>query len=174
MPMAASPARAGAAVPDRAPAHAFYDPATLHNEESVGLLMRRVMLSVVQQVDRRLGPCGLTNAQWGPLMRLRTAGPCTVVELARWVQTDPGATTRLLDRLEKKGLCRRVRSSEDRRVVKVEITPAGEAAIANVPAVLCDVLNAHLAGFSEPEWHTLKTLLARMAANGDAQRTGEP
>ena len=36
-----------------------------------------------------------------------------------------GATTRLLDRIEAKGLCRRVRSQEDRRVVNIELTDAG-------------------------------------------------
>ena len=37
--------------------------------------------------------------------------------------------TRLLDRLEKKGLCKRVRSTEDRRVVMIELTPAQREAL---------------------------------------------
>ena len=78
--------------------------------------------------------------------------------------------TRLLDRLEKKGLCKRVRSTEDRRVVQVELTPEGEAAIQQVPAVLADVMNAHLAGFSKTEWQALKGYLQRMLATGDALR----
>jgi len=78
--------------------------------------------------------------------------------------------TRLLDRLEKKGLCKRVRSTEDRRVVKVELTAEGEASIREVPAVLAEVMNAHLAGFSKSEWHALKTYLARMLETGDALR----
>ena len=78
--------------------------------------------------------------------------------------------TRLLDRLEKKGLCKRVRSTEDRRVVNIELTPEGEASIAEVPAVLADVLNAHLAGFSKSEWQALRSYLERMLANGEAMR----
>jgi DNA-binding MarR family transcriptional regulator len=139
-------------------------------EESVGYLMKRIMLSIVAQADKRLVEHDLTSAQWGPLMRLQTVGASTVVDLARWLNADAGAMTRLLDRLEKKGLCKRVRSTEDRRVVQVELTPDGQAAIAAVPAVLCEVLNAHLAGFSKTEWQALKTYLHRMLENGEAMR----
>ena len=106
-------------------------------------------------------------------MRLHTAGPCTVAELARWRQVDAGTMTRLLDRLEKKSLCKRVRSTEDRRVVQIEITPAGEAAIKQVPAVLAEVMNSHLAGFSKADWLTLKTYLRRIVETADALRETE-
>ena len=139
-------------------------------KKASGFLMKRIMLSIVYQADKRLDVHGLTSAQWGPLMRLKNAGASTVAELARWLQVDAGAMTRLLDRLEKKGLCKRVRSTEDRRVVKVELTPEGEVAIEEVPAVLADVMNAHLAGFSKTEWQALKTYLQRMLDTGDALR----
>ena len=148
----------------------FYRADAYCAEESVGFLMKRIMMSVVYQADKRLDVHGLTSAQWGPLMRLKNAGACTVAELARWLQVDAGAMTRLLDRLEKKGLCKRVRSTEDRRVVKVELTPEGEVALQEVPAVLAEVMNAHLAGFSKTEWQALKTYLQRMLATGDALR----
>lgn len=155
----------------RTPAPArFYRPETNFAEDSVGLLMKRIVMAIVGEVDRRLEAHGLTNAQWSPLMRLRATGPGTVLELARWLQQDPGATTRLLDRLERKGLVRRVRSTADRRVVRVQITPAGEAAIAEVPGVLAEVMNGMLAGFSRAEWSALKEQLQRMLANGERLR----
>ena len=152
-----------------APAH-FYRAGTYCAEESVGYLMKRIMLSIVAQADKRLDAHDLTSAQWGPLMRLKNHGASTVAELARWLNVDAGAMTRLLDRLEKKGLCKRVRSTEDRRVVQVEITPAGEVAVAEVPAVLAEVMNAHLAGFSKTEWQALRNYLERMVESGDAMR----
>ncbi len=151
----------------------FYRPDTYSAEESVGNLMKRVMASIVHRADRQLDAHGLTSAQWGPLLRLHTAGRSTVAELARWLQVDAGAMTRLLDRLERKNLCKRVRSTEDRRVVMVELTPEGEVAIAQVPAVLAAVMNEHLAGFSTTEWLALKALLQRMARTGDALRGAE-
>jgi DNA-binding MarR family transcriptional regulator len=83
---------------------------------------------------------------------------------------DAGAMTRLLDRLEMKGLCKRVRSLKDRRVVKVELTPGGTIAIQQVPAMLSEVMNAHLAGFSETECRALTGYLQRMLEAGGALR----
>jgi DNA-binding MarR family transcriptional regulator len=151
----------------------FYRPAGYCAEESVGYLMKRIMWSIVYQADKRLDEHGLTSAQWGPLMRLKTSGGSTVAELARWLNADAGAMTRLLDRLEKKGLCKRVRSTEDRRVVRVELTPEGEEAVVEVPTVLAEVMNAHLAGFSKTEWQALKTYLQRMVETGDALREAD-
>ena len=148
----------------------FYEPQSYRAEESVGYLMKRVMLSIVQQADKRLADHDLTSAQWGPLMRMRQCGQCTVAELARWNNTDAGAMTRLLDRLEKKGLCQRMRSLQDRRVVQVALTPEGEQAIEQVPAVLAEVMNLHLAGFSSAEWRALKQYLGRLAETGDRLR----
>ncbi len=151
----------------------FYQPANYCAEESVGYLMKRVMLSIVLQADRRLDALGLTSAQWAPLLKLQASGSCTVAELARWSHVDAGAMTRLLDRLEKKNLCKRVRSTDDRRVVQVELTPEGEAAIKPVPAVLSEVMNAHLAGFSSTEWQNLKTYLNRMVETGELLRDAQ-
>src|SRR5919107_4019943 len=98
--------------------------------------MRRVLMSITQAADKRLEPEGLTHVQWGPLFMLRSSRASTVAELARELQTDAGAMTRLLDRLEAKGLCRRERSTEDRRVVRIALTADGEKAAAQVPVVL--------------------------------------
>ena len=55
-------------------------------------------------------------------------------------------------------------------MVLVSLTPEGETAVANVPAVLAEVMNLHLKGFMEAEWLTLKGLLNRMAETGDTLR----
>jgi DNA-binding MarR family transcriptional regulator len=82
--------------------------------------------------------------------------------------------TRLLDRLEAKGLCKRVRSTEDRRVVNVELTAAGEEAADQIPKALSEVLNASLAGFSKTEWQAFKGYLRRMLENaGDLKEADE-
>jgi DNA-binding MarR family transcriptional regulator len=151
----------------------FYEPGSYCREQSVGYLMRRITTSIAQIADRRLGGHGLTNAQCWPLFKIHIARNPTVADLARDLEMDAGAMTRLLDRLEKKGLCKRVRSTEDRRVVNIELTPEGEASIAEVPAVLAEVLNEHLAGFSKTEWAALRSYLERMVANGEAIRDTE-
>jgi DNA-binding MarR family transcriptional regulator len=140
----------------------------------VGAVLKGVIASITHQVDRRLVDHDLTHAQWVPLFKLAHGECGTVAELARTLQSDPGAMTRALDRLEAKGLVARVRSSEDRRVVNLELTDAGREVAAVVPAVLAEVLNLHLAGFSHDEWRALLSMLKRMRANGDALRAATP
>ena len=83
----------------------FYRPNAYAVEDSVGYLMKQIMVSFVAQADKRLAAHGLTHAQWGPLMRLRVMGESTVADMARWLHVDASATTRLIDRLEKKFCC---------------------------------------------------------------------
>ena len=140
-----------------------YDP-----QQSVGYMMRRILSTVGQEVEHNLETSDLTNAQWVPLLKLHMGSATTVAELARECELDAGAMTRLLDRIEAKGLCRRVRSSQDRRVVNLELTEAGHLAAAKIPTVLCRVQNAHLAGFSDAEWVQLKDFLRRILDNAQA------
>jgi DNA-binding MarR family transcriptional regulator len=147
----------------------FYSAATYRSEESVGYLMRRIMTAVGQAVDGQISdPDGPTYPQWIPLHKLEVGAATTVAELARECLLDAGAMTRLLDRLEAKGLCRRVRSVEDRRVVNIELTDEGRAAAQQVPEILSRVQNEHLAGFSEAEWEQLKSFLRRILDNAQA------
>lgn len=150
------------------PAPVFYRPGNYQPEDSVGYLMRRILHTFSLAVERELEPSGLTNAQWVPLLKLSTGCASTVAELARECQLDAGGMTRLLDRLETKGLVRRLRSSEDRRVVNLELTDPGREAARHIPAILCGVQNAHMRGFTVEEWQQLKSLLGRILDNAQA------
>lgn len=148
----------------------FYRPGQYRPDESVGYLMRKVIGSILAQADAQLASCDLTYVQWLPLYKLVMKEGNTVAGLARDLEIDPGAMTRSLDRLEAKGLVRRERSTEDRRVVHLVLTDEGRKVARRVPQVLADVLNGHLRGFSPAEWRTLVDLLGRMLANGEQLR----
>ncbi len=149
---------------------AFYSADTYRSQDSIGWLMHRIKQSIVHQADKRLCRHGLTHAQWAPMLRLRLHGPSSTLQLGKDLDMDAGALSRLLDRLEAKGLVLRERSSTDRRVVHVSLSEDGQRMTAELPAVLSEVFNAHLSGFTEAEWHTLIELLQRLVANGDALR----
>jgi len=169
-------ARQSAPSPGAVPAvEAFYKAENYRAEESIGYLMRRILSAVAQSVELRMcEPGSPTYPQWVPLHRLHTGKVTTVAELARECELDTGAMTRLLDRLEAKGLCRRVRSVADRRVVNIELTDRGRAAAQEVPEILSHVQNEHLAGFSNEEWEQLKSYLRRILDNAQAlQARGE-
>jgi DNA-binding MarR family transcriptional regulator len=149
----------------------FYDGASYVAGDSVGYLLNQVMTSMRRQVEQAMTAHDLTAAQWYPLWKLKRDGPCTAQELARDIDIDAGAMTRLIDRLAAKGLVQRLRCDTDRRRVMLTLTAAGEAVAGHVPQVLADVNNAYLRDFSRDEWQQLKDLLRRMLANGPA-RTG--
>jgi DNA-binding MarR family transcriptional regulator len=148
----------------------FYQHSSYSRENSYAYLMKRITQVMIGEVDKRLGMHGLTQAQWAPLFLIHQKRASTLAELSRELQVDAGALTRTLDRLEAKGLCKRERSTEDRRVVHLALTPEGRAATAPVPGVLCDVSNTLLKGFTEDEWQTLMGLLRRLHANAEALR----
>ncbi|WCM88040.1 MarR family winged helix-turn-helix transcriptional regulator [Acidovorax sp. NCPPB 3576] len=147
-------------------------------EESIGYQMRRIVCIVASEIERRMEPLGLTDAQWKPLLRLYLNHENTVAGLARLCQLDAGGMTRLLDRLEAKGLCSRTRSVEDRRVVHIELTPEGQAAAAQIPDILGNVQQVCAQGFQPAEYHQLQDFLKRIHGNlqtlGAAADTAAP
>ena len=156
--------------PSRDAPASFYSPDTLQPEHAVGRLMRQILSATASEVSRELEPLGLTEAQWMPLFKLSQAGCASSTELARECRTDAGATTRMIDRLEEKGFLQRTRSDADRRVVKVALTPEGEAKAQHIPQVLCQVQNELLRGFSPEEFEALRSYLRRMLDNAAAMQ----
>lgn len=156
-------------VHDTAPADpvvAFYRGATYTLDESVGYLLRQVVASLNRQIDVELKELDLTAFQWAPLLMIGHGKAGTAAELARVLDVDNGAVTRMIDRLETKGLLRRERCTEDRRVAHLKLTAAGAQAAAGIPDCLSRALNQHLRGFSNPEFAALKRYLRRMLENG--------
>lgn len=136
-------------------------------EHSILHLLRQAILALNQVVSEQTDLGGPSFPQWVPLHKVHLGHANTVAELARQCSLDAGAMTRLLDRLEAKGLCRRVRSEKDRRVVHIELTDQGRAAAEQVPEVLCRVYNQALEGFSHAEWEQLRKMLLRLIGNAE-------
>lgn len=150
----------------------LYDGACYDVSQSVGHQLVQLMALMRREVEARMAEYGLTDAQWKPLWMLQDGRATTAFELAREMGVDAGAITRLVDRLETKGLLERERSESDRRVVHLRLTAEGAKAAERVPHVLASVNNDFLRGFSEAEWKQLRKLVARMAANGQALQDG--
>lgn len=77
------------------------------------------------------------------VLRLLQAGPSggmQTMELGRRLISRSPDMTRMLDRLEKRGLIERVRQMVNRRVVLARLTPAGEAILETLAG---DVLRMH-------------------------------
>ena len=97
----------------------------LENRIFIALLQAADALG--QEAEHLLKAAGLTGAQYNVLRILRGAEPaglpCRGIA-DRMISHDPDMT-RLLDRMEKRGLITRVRQADDRRVVKTRVTAPG-------------------------------------------------
>ena len=114
-------------------------------------LMRIISTVVRGEVDRRMEPLGLTQAQWIPVLRLACGEAQTAADLARSTMQTPGAMTRLIDRLVDKGIIERERSTGDRRVVQLRLTDEGMRAAVQVPDIVKSVNQAALSPLSPEE-----------------------
>jgi DNA-binding MarR family transcriptional regulator len=137
----------------------------------VGYLMSRARASLLSALDRGLEPFGLTAMQFAALKHVVQGDADTAAELCRVMYYDGGSMTRLLDKLEERGLLRRERCTQDRRVVYLRVAPNGRALLPRLKAVAAEVIEAHLAGFSVADTEALKSYLIRMIENG--QRGGD-
>ncbi|MBI5969944.1 MAG: MarR family transcriptional regulator [Deltaproteobacteria bacterium] len=137
-------------------------------DEGVGFLLKQAVLAV----DKRLAvelkkKCPeATVAQWAILTLLGNKKCATVAELSVVMDGDMGAITRMIDRLEAKGLILRRRSTSDRRVVNLSLTDAGIGLMPMLPAVPVNALNDLLKGFTKKEVSQFKQFLVRIIAAG--------
>jgi DNA-binding MarR family transcriptional regulator len=74
----------------------------------------------------------VTLPQFRALVVLAVRGPQRSIDIAEELQVNPSTGTRMLDRLIRKGLVRRMRSTSDRRVVWVRLTPTGRDVVEQV------------------------------------------
>src|SRR3954470_9365353 len=159
-----APTARGRAPTDRGRAP-IYRAATFRSRDSVGALVGLTRKALVEAFDRELAPLGLNTAQALVLMFLVDERVRTASEVCRQLSHDPGAMTRLIDKLETMGLVRRVRGRGDRRSARLEITARGRQAHADMTRVQIGMLNRALRGFSSAEARALESLLERMLGN---------
>lgn len=134
-------------------------------EVAVFVRVEKAADRLLQRLAAALKPSGLTPAQYNVLRILRGAGPaglpCGEIG-ARLINHDPDVT-RLLDRLEKRGLTGRLRGAEDRRVVVAHILPAGLSLLDELDPVIDEFHRATLGHLTVEELRDLAGLLGRAA-----------
>lgn len=139
----------------------FYNGETYVVGESIASLLKYGVQAFHRTVDEKVAELGLTSLQWGPLVLLAHGKASTAAELSRCNNVDTSTMTRMLDRLENKGLVTRTRNSSDRRVFNIELTQEGRRLAERIPHLIAESLNQHLRGFSREEFETLQSLLRR-------------
>jgi DNA-binding MarR family transcriptional regulator len=135
--------------------------------QSAVLAVLRTSIRMRRAYECAMRAHGLTHQQFNVLRILRgaeRAGDASLPTMTvgeRMVEPEPGIT-RLLGRLDDKGLVRRDRSADDARCVRCALTPAGRDVLGALDGDL-DALNAEvLSGFTADDLTTLAALLGRI------------
>jgi DNA-binding MarR family transcriptional regulator len=121
-------------------------------------------------IERAIAPTGVTLPQALALATIKSGpGPITPSRLAHQLTQETQSVTGLIDRMEKQEWVRRVRDLPDRRAIRLELTPAGEAKLAETLGPSNATIDRMFANISRSELETLSALLDRLHLNSDAQ-----
>jgi DNA-binding MarR family transcriptional regulator len=143
----------------------IYDNQTFEPSRCVGPLIGKVRVAFLDALDRELAPHNVTAAQYMIIATLVSANHASASQICKGISYDAGAMTRMIDRLEQRGLLRRVRVADDRRTQKLELTDEGRALYPKMRASAMVVLNNLLRGFTKVEARQLEGFLKRMLEN---------
>lgn len=136
------------------------------SQEGVVALLRTADV-VRRYIARVLEPYGITPQQFNVLRILRGAAPDgtpTLTIAERMIEEAPGIT-RLLDRLEAKGMVSRQRCPEDRRQVLCHATPQALDLLARIDGAMDEADDTALGALSEDEKAQLIRLLDAVRAS---------
>ena len=133
---------------------------------TLGLLFRQLRDAMWARMAEELAVLGhdLTFSQYITLKKLAD-GTAGVTDLARAAEVNPGAMTRLLDKLEAKGLISRVADTGDRRAINIHLTDAGLVIWQDINQCGMRVRERAMHGMSEAEREQLTSLLTRVRDN---------
>ena len=135
----------------------------MHTVEFRVLCSLRRIIRAVDIYSRRLNSeFGLTAPQLICLQAVVSAGNITLSKLTAEVSLSPSTVTGIVDRLEMKGLLKRVRSSEDRRKINLVPSVSGMEIVEKSPSLLQDRLSESLSNLPEDEQVQIAESLERV------------
>jgi DNA-binding MarR family transcriptional regulator len=131
-------------------------------QDHTGYWLNRLRGVVHAGFEAALAGYGVTVAQWSVLITVYREDAVTPLEIARFIDVDPGSLTRLLDRMEDKDLIHRLPVDGDRRSIRIALTPRA-AALAPRLAELADANDARFfEGLPDAEARAFRATLARL------------
>jgi DNA-binding MarR family transcriptional regulator len=131
--------------------------------------MGRVRVALFEALDAELEPLGLKATDYVVLVTLANDSAPTASSVCSMIAHDPGAMTRKIDALEKKGLVQRVRSEKDRRAIHIELTPEARKLYPRMMNAVVGVVNDFLHGFTKSEVRELEGMLKRILGNAETR-----
>jgi DNA-binding MarR family transcriptional regulator len=137
----------------------------------MGMLIGRTNVQKDRMLDKYLEPYGVTASQFKVLIIMAQFDVDTPAELCRNLSLDSGSMTRMLDRLEQKGLLARSRSVEDRRQVYLLLTEEGHKLAELLPQIGADAMNELFRVLDAAEVKALDEILTKVLRSVEDQIT---
>jgi MarR family transcriptional regulator, organic hydroperoxide resistance regulator len=132
----------------------------------------RFEIELWNSVDARLkSEFDLPLTHFEPMSVMSRLPKCRVYDIASELGITTGGTSKLVDRIEASGYCRRLPNPDDRRSSLLELTPAGRRLFAEAGEAFDDELQRRL-GAAVPE-RTLRQFAATLARLRTAGRRTE-
>ena len=130
-------------------------------------------LALAEPIQNRLWHLAeITLAQVQVLRCLRD-GPQTIGRLGHANGLSATSVTRIVDRLERRGLVSRSRESEDRRLVQVQLEPAGERLLGEIRVVRGSDIHLAIESMTSEERERLTASLRQLVELARASRAAE-
>ena len=139
------------------------------NIEAVLIALRRVTRAVDLHSKHLMKTSGLTAPQMLILQTLRDHGDAIISDIAKQVSLSQATVTSIIDRLEKRQLVVRERSSQDKRKVFACLTDEGAEIIRNAPPPLQEYFKRQFRDLQDWEQMQIISSLQRVAQMMDAQ-----
>jgi MarR family transcriptional regulator, organic hydroperoxide resistance regulator len=128
----------------------------------------RFEIEMWNAIDARLKKdFNLPLTHFEPMLVIERLPGCRVYDIASELKITTGGTSKLVDRIEASGYCRRLPNPADRRSSVLELTPAGRSLLAEAGEAFDEELR-HWLGSAVPE-RTLRqfaSTLVRLRQNG--------
>jgi DNA-binding MarR family transcriptional regulator len=135
--------------------------------ESAGYLVRDAHRAFQKLLEKRITAHGITRGQWYFLRILWIEDGLSQRELSARVGMMEPTTVIALRSMEKAGLIRRSRSSEDKRVTHVWLTAKAKRMRAPMLQLARDINEIAGQGVSREEFETFRRAITRMTENLD-------
>lgn len=139
---------------------------------SLGQRLNRATRFINQLAESNLARHDLTLPQWVVLTALWRSNGLKITHLADYCNNGQPALSRILDRMEAKGLVERCASPTDRREVRVFLTDKGNS-LSHLKGYLQQFNQAMMTGLDEEQQQTLFILLDHLLENGRKIEAGE-
>lgn len=131
--------------------------------EEVLISLRKILRAISMQSRQLSSKCGITTPQLLVLKALNASGTMSVGALSQKVTLSQATVTAIIDRLEKRQLVQRERSSIDRRRVYVSLTEEGQVMQQQAPSPIQESFSRAFAGLEDWEQTLILSTLQRIA-----------